>query len=60
MNNHEIPIKRASDGRLVGTQINGNNNKLESEIPEILDEELSTSQSEDDAWIYTKIDADKV
>ena len=60
INANEIPVKRISDGRLVGTKINGDNNKLPSEIPEILREALSTSLTEDDAWIYTKIDSNAI
>ena len=57
---NEIPIKRLTDGKLVGSCINGNNNRLDEEIEEILSENLSTSFSEDDAWIYTKIDPDRI
>lgn len=60
INTNEIPVKRISDGRLVGTKINGDNNKLASEIPEILVEALSTSLTEDDPWIYTKIDSNAI
>lgn len=60
INANEIPVKRILDGRLVGTKINGDNNKLASEIPEILVEALSTSLTEDDAWIYTKIDSNAI
>lgn len=57
---NEIPVKRLSDGQLVGTRINGDNNRLASEIPEILREALSTSLTEDDAWIYTKINSNAI
>lgn len=60
INGNEIPVKRLSDGKLVGTKINGDNNRTEDEIPEILDEALSTSLEEDDAWIYTKIDSNEI
>lgn len=51
---NQIPIKRAIDGRLVGTKINGNNNKT---VTNILKETLLKDSFEtDDAWIQTKID----
>lgn len=60
INGNEIPVKRLSDGKLVGTKINGDNNHLSDEIPEILNEELTTNLEEDDAWIYTKIDSNAI
>jgi hypothetical protein len=51
-----IPVKVDPDGKLVGTKINGDSRKIVA-AEGILDEELSTSFNEDDAWIYTKVDS---
>ena len=52
MNVNAIPVKRNSDGTLVGSYINGNTAK---EVTNILTEELSNSLLSDDAWIKTSI-----
>jgi hypothetical protein len=54
MNVNAIPVKRKIDGTLVASYINGNNNKI-VEANKILEEKLSTSFDEDDAWIRTEI-----
>ena len=54
MNVNAIPVKRADDGTLVASYINGNNNKTVG-TNKILDENLSTSFDQDDAWIRTEI-----
>lgn len=54
MNANAIPVKRANDGTLVASYINGNNNKTVG-INKILAENLSTSFDQDDAWIRTEI-----
>lgn len=53
--NNQIPIKRADNGQMVGTKINGDTRDT---ITDNLDAELSTSYLKDDAWIETKVDAD--
>jgi hypothetical protein len=60
INGNEIPVKRLSDGKLVGTKINGDNNRTDGEIANILNEKLSTSLNEDDAWIYTKVNSNAI
>lgn len=54
MADNQIPVKRANDGTLIGTNINGNN---QCEVPEqgILGQSLTTSFDTDDAWIRTEI-----
>lgn len=54
MNVNAIPVKRKIDGTLVASYINGNNNKT-VEVNKILEENLSKSFDEDDAWIRTEI-----
>ena len=54
MEENAIPIKRNTDGTFVGSRINGNSNKTVG-TNKILEEELSTSFDQDDAWIRTKI-----
>ena len=59
----EIPIKRSSDGELVGTRINGNKNfsfAEDDEIREILWEEVSDSFDMDDPWISTTINTERI
>lgn len=51
---NQIPIKRFSDGTIIGTTINGDSRKT-VEKNEILLEDLSTSFDGDDAWIRTEI-----
>ena len=53
MADNQIPVKRAIDGTLVGTNINGNTNR---EIIDIKTESLHISdKTKDDAWIRTEI-----
>ena len=52
---NSIPVKRNSDGTIVGSYINGNANR---QVTDILKEQLSTSAMSDDAWICTKINTD--
>ena len=52
MNSNEIPVKRAADGRLIGSKINGGN---WNESTDNLKELLSNSFDADDAWIRTTI-----
>jgi hypothetical protein len=53
MAGNQIPVKRAKDGTLVGTNINGNTNR---EITDIKTESLHISdKNKDDAWIRTEI-----
>ena len=54
MEENAIPMKRNTDGTFVGSRINGNSNKTVG-TNKILEEELSTSFDQDDAWICTKI-----
>lgn len=54
MNVNAIPVKRATDGTLVGSYINGNTNKT---VTNILDEDLTESFDSDDAWIKTNINS---
>lgn len=54
MNVNAIPVKRAADGTLVGSYINGNTNKT---VTNILDENLTESFDSDDAWIKTNINS---
>ena len=54
MNVNAIPVKRANDGTLIASYINGNNNKTAGNN-KILAENLSTSFDQDDAWIRTEI-----
>lgn len=51
-----IPVKVDPDGKLVGTKINGDSRRVVA-AEGILNEELSTSFNQDDAWIYTKVDS---
>lgn len=51
-----IPVKVDPDGKLVGTKINGDSQRVVA-AEGILNEELSTSFDQDDAWIYTKINS---
>lgn len=55
MEKDAIPVKRNPDGTFVGTRINGNSNKTVG-TNKILEENLSTSFDQDDAWIRTEID----
>lgn len=53
MADNQIPVKRAIDGTLVGTNINGNTNR---EITDIKTESLHINdKTKDDAWIRTEI-----
>ena len=52
MNVNAIPVKRAADGTLVSSYINGNTSK---NVTNILTETLSESFDSDDAWIKTSI-----
>ena len=52
MNVNAIPVKRAADGTLVSSYINGNTSK---NVTDILTETLSESFDSDDAWIKTSI-----
>lgn len=54
---NQIPIKRTDKGVIVGTTINGGNQK---NVENILEEKLTTSFDTDDAWIRTEINSDKV
>ncbi|MBQ7820101.1 MAG: hypothetical protein IJ341_10440 [Bacteroidales bacterium] len=54
MNVNAIPVKRAADGTLVGSYINGNTNKT---VTAVLEEDLSESFESDDAWIKTSINS---
>lgn len=54
MEKNAIPMKRNSDGTFVGSRINGNSNRI-VETDKILEENLSTSFDQDDAWIRTEI-----
>ena len=55
MEKDAIPMKRNSDGTFVGSRINGNSNRAVG-TNKILEENLSTSFDQDDAWIRTEID----
>ena len=55
MEKDAIPMKRNSDGTFVGSRINGNSNRTVG-TNKILEENLSTSFDQDDAWIRTEID----
>jgi hypothetical protein len=55
MEKNAIPMKRNSDGTFVGSRINGNSNRTVG-TNKILEENLSTSFDQDDAWIRTEID----
>lgn len=53
MADNQIPVKRTADGTLVGTNINGNSNRV---IDDIKSETLHISdKTKDDAWIRTEI-----
>lgn len=54
MEKDAIPMKRNNDGTFVGSRINGNSNRTVG-TNKILEENLSTSFDQDDAWIRTKI-----
>lgn len=55
MEKDAIPMKRNTDGTFVGSRINGNSNRIVG-TNKILEENLSTSFDQDDAWIRTEID----
>ena len=55
MEKDAIPMKRNNDGTFVGSRINGNSNRTVG-TNKILEENLSTSFDQDDAWIRTEID----
>ena len=55
MEKDAIPMKRNTDGTFVGSRINGNSNRTVG-TNKILEENLSTSFDQDDAWIRTEID----
>ena len=55
MEKDAIPMKRNNDGTFVGSRINGNSNRTVG-TDKILEEDLSTSFDQDDAWIRTEID----
>lgn len=54
---NEIPVQSAKGRYLVGTKINGNT-QHPVETDTILEEALSTSYDEDDAWIQTSINVE--
>lgn len=54
MEKDAIPMKRNTDGTFVGSRINGNSNRTVG-ANKILEENLSTSFDQDDAWIRTEI-----
>lgn len=63
LNIDEIPIKRSSDGEVVGTRINGNEHfsfAEDDETKEILWEEISDSFDMDDPWISTTINTERI
>jgi hypothetical protein len=52
---NSIPIKRTSDGTIIGTTINGS---TKASVSNILQEELSIANDKDDAWIRTDVNSD--
>ena len=58
MYKNQIPVKREPDGTFVGTNINGGNNRI---ISNIMEETLHINDKEqDDAWIKTDINTTKL
>ncbi len=58
MYKNQIPVKREPDGTFVGTNINGGNNRI---ISNIMEETLHINdKQQDDAWIKTDINTTKL
>lgn len=58
MYKNQIPVKREPDGTFVGTNINGGNNRI---VTNIMEETLRIDDKErDDAWIKTNINTTKL